>query len=118
MGVCPKCHCGYLVEIGRKMHCMNCDYSCSRAVAALHKDTKHIHKKVSYANEIKYTSNNEAKPVFQNIKYAPSKDKTPMDYRTRKNSKPLAFLPAAIIIFWIVVAFISFISGFIETFFF
>ena len=102
MGTCPKCNCGYLIEIGRKMYCMNCDYSCSPAVAKLHKDTKHIHKKVSFANEVKYNPQSESKPVFQNIKYTPSKDKTPIDYRTRKNrAKPLSFLPAAIIIFWI-----------------
>ena len=118
MATCPKCHCGYLVEIGKKMCCMNCDYTCSRAVAALHKDTPHVHKKTSYANEIKYTTQKQQKPVFQNIKYTPSNDKTPIDYRTRKNKgKPLSFLPVAIIIFWIIVAFISFISEFIEAFF-
>lgn len=117
MATCPKCHCGYLIEIGRKLYCMNCDYSCSPAVAALHKGTKHIHKPTSYVNEIKYPANPS---VFKNIKYTPSQNsKAPIDYRTRKNkAKPLSIIPAIIIIFWIIAMLFSFVSEFIETFFF
>ena len=120
MATCPKCNCGYLVEIGKKMYCMNCDYSCSKTVASLHKDTPHLHKKTSYSNEIKYTTQKQQKPIFTNMKYDPSAfPKASVDQRTRKNRKnPLSFIPAIIIIFWIIMALISFISEFFETFFF
>ena len=52
MARCPKCRCGELVEIGRRMVCLNCDYTCSRAHARLLQDSSHTHSKVSCAKEL------------------------------------------------------------------
>ena len=52
MARCPKCRCGGLVEIGRRMVCLNCDYTCSRTHARLLQDGGHTHSKVSYTKEV------------------------------------------------------------------
>ena len=52
MARCPKCHCGELVEIGRRMVCLNCDYTCSRTHARLLQNSDHIHQKVTFSGAI------------------------------------------------------------------
>ncbi len=96
MARCPKCHCGELVEIGRRMVCLNCDYTCSRSHARLLQNGNHSHSKVSYAREVqlpqtspqRYISGYASKPASH--KGIPGVSGKPSPKGTEKKTKPVS----------------------------
>ena len=110
MARCPKCHCGELVEIGRRMVCLNCDYTCSRAHARLLQNDDHIHQKVTFSGAIDARRGLTARPNTAPRAVPPTVRTT----RTNQNVNPRAantkqrIIPAIIFLIIMIMAVVSF----------